>query len=371
MNFEPQKFFIGLIDFFSILMPGALLAYFTKDDVQAWLGSNQVHAIDSVEGATVFLFASYLLGHFLHSISAVLDEWIDDPLRKLTELGQARRLADGKARASGHLRKLAQSDLLFGPNADAAVQHVLRLKAGQFEALSANSAINAFQWSKAFLSKEHPEGLLEVHRFEANSKFFRSFVVVLTILTVFYLFQHHGIAALLCLGATAPALWRYIDQRFKATQQAYWFLLTLEALKNASPRKLVRDDGLTHAGGVVYRLNKDGQTEYLLVEASRNRKEWVVPKGHVEAGEEPRMAAVREVHEETGHWARVERWLEDSPLGKKKDAPRVRWFLMRSDDKGDAWRQEHRQHRWLPIDKAKPLATYSETRELLDRVAHQ
>lgn len=27
MNFDPPKFFIGLIDFFSILMPGALVVY--------------------------------------------------------------------------------------------------------------------------------------------------------------------------------------------------------------------------------------------------------------------------------------------------------------------------------------------------------
>jgi hypothetical protein len=31
MNFEPQKFFIGLIDFFSILLPGAVLTYLTKE----------------------------------------------------------------------------------------------------------------------------------------------------------------------------------------------------------------------------------------------------------------------------------------------------------------------------------------------------
>lgn len=27
MNFDHQKFFIGLVDFFAILLPGALLAY--------------------------------------------------------------------------------------------------------------------------------------------------------------------------------------------------------------------------------------------------------------------------------------------------------------------------------------------------------
>jgi hypothetical protein len=33
MSVEPQKFFVGVIDFFSILLPGALLTYFLKNDV--------------------------------------------------------------------------------------------------------------------------------------------------------------------------------------------------------------------------------------------------------------------------------------------------------------------------------------------------
>jgi hypothetical protein len=33
MNFDPQKFFIGLMDFFSILLPGALLTYLLMGDV--------------------------------------------------------------------------------------------------------------------------------------------------------------------------------------------------------------------------------------------------------------------------------------------------------------------------------------------------
>ena len=31
MNFEPQKFYVGLIDFFSILLPGAVFTYLVKD----------------------------------------------------------------------------------------------------------------------------------------------------------------------------------------------------------------------------------------------------------------------------------------------------------------------------------------------------
>jgi len=36
MSFEPQKFFVGLIDFFSVLLPGALLTYLIKDETDSW-----------------------------------------------------------------------------------------------------------------------------------------------------------------------------------------------------------------------------------------------------------------------------------------------------------------------------------------------
>ena len=33
MSFEPQKFFFGLMDFFSILLPGALVTFLLMDGV--------------------------------------------------------------------------------------------------------------------------------------------------------------------------------------------------------------------------------------------------------------------------------------------------------------------------------------------------
>ena len=34
MNFDPQKFFISLMDFFSILLPGLLLTYLLMKEVE-------------------------------------------------------------------------------------------------------------------------------------------------------------------------------------------------------------------------------------------------------------------------------------------------------------------------------------------------
>jgi 8-oxo-dGTP pyrophosphatase MutT (NUDIX family) len=53
----------------------------------------------------------------------------------------------------------------------------------------------------------------------------------------------------------------------------------------------------TSAGGVVFRLEK-GTPRFLLIRDGY--KNWGFPKGHLEEGEEPDAAAVREVGEETG-----------------------------------------------------------------------
>ncbi|MGH7156779.1 MAG: NUDIX domain-containing protein, partial [Candidatus Saccharimonadales bacterium] len=52
------------------------------------------------------------------------------------------------------------------------------------------------------------------------------------------------------------------------------------------------------AGGIVFRKNKAGGLEILLIADSKNR--WTIPKGHIEEGETPRQTAEREIQEETG-----------------------------------------------------------------------
>ena len=64
---------------------------------------------------------------------------------------------------------------------------------------------------------------------------------------------------------------------------------------NATIKEVVHE---TTAGGIVYRLDKDGKIEILLIQDAKNR--WTIPKGHVEPGEEPRQTAEREIQEETG-----------------------------------------------------------------------
>ncbi len=61
---------------------------------------------------------------------------------------------------------------------------------------------------------------------------------------------------------------------------------------------------LTHAGGLVFR-RREGEIHYLIVRAKPDPSHWVIPKGHIESGESPEAAAVREIWEETGVQAKI------------------------------------------------------------------
>lgn len=69
------KFFIGLMDFFSILLSGALPTYLlTGEVVPAVLGDYRYAQLAGVEAWAAFLFADYLFGHLIF----LLDSWSDE-----------------------------------------------------------------------------------------------------------------------------------------------------------------------------------------------------------------------------------------------------------------------------------------------------
>ncbi len=116
----------------------------------------------------------------------------------------------------------------------------------------------------------------------------------------------------------------------------------------------------THAGGVVARLDA-GRPRYLLVRARRDPTQWIFPKGHVERGETPEEAAVREVREEAGVHARV---LEPLDRLVVPDGD-VLLFLMRYE--GEAGAGEGREIAWCDPEEARRRLTFPESRQILSR----
>ncbi len=377
MNFEPQKFFIGLVDFFSIILPGTLLTYFMEGHVAPWLLGRDSYAklAGTDAGVAAFLFSSYLFGHFIFLLGSWLLDAVYDQLRDTTRDRQIERLALGGDLSPAPLRLLAK--WWFKKDADRALSQAVRIKAHYLDPLGATSSVNAFQWAKARLTLEASAAMAAVQRFEADEKFFRSLVVVLAILIPWVLLtnrEQFGTAA-----AAVPLLllatWRYVDQRAKATNQAYWFVITAEAAREAgyratTPKRPPRAP--THAGGVVYRFTNEGQAEFLLVQATGDPDDWVLPKGHIEANEYQDVArtAVREVSEEAGVWGSVRSVLRDVHFEAQTESVCARFFLMEGVGESEPVDLDRRSE-WLPVDAAVGRVKYEETRSLIGLAAER
>ncbi|NIN72588.1 MAG: NUDIX domain-containing protein [Gemmatimonadetes bacterium] len=134
------------------------------------------------------------------------------------------------------------------------------------------------------------------------------------------------------------------------------------------------------AGGVIYRWQADEALEVLLIKDGYGNWGW--PKGHVEAGETPEAAALRECSEETGlgrlqigEWVGTTDWYfraGDRLIHKFCD-----YFLVEADPAELALPQQAegiQACRWLPAEDAGVLLTYTNARHVLagaqQRLAH-
>ncbi len=118
----------------------------------------------------------------------------------------------------------------------------------------------------------------------------------------------------------------------------------------------------THGGGVVFKL-RGREFFYLLVKAKAAETQWVFPKGHLEPGEEPAAAALREVREEAGVEAKLLRVLSHLEFSHKNEQVRAQFFLLQYVR--DVSPQETRQRRWWTYEEALELLSFPEHRQLL------
>jgi hypothetical protein len=139
-----------------------------------------------------FLLAAYAAGHLVFLLAAFLDETLYYPVR-----------------------------CYFWPDQNGDAYHqagVLRQAAiGGTAALP----MNTFSWAKSYLMLHWPAAAADVQRYEADSKFFRSMVLLLLVLVSMLAWKGElwlaGAALLLLVGS----FWRYAERRYKSTEWAY------------------------------------------------------------------------------------------------------------------------------------------------------
>jgi 8-oxo-dGTP pyrophosphatase MutT (NUDIX family) len=132
----------------------------------------------------------------------------------------------------------------------------------------------------------------------------------------------------------------------------------------------------TSAGGVVFRLEPDPdgarRALFLLIRDSYNN--WGFPKGHVEVGELPEAAALREVGEETGLDGIAVRGPIDTIdwyfRFRGRLIHKVCHFYLMETERSETSPQRSEgitACRWEPFELAQRLVSYANARQVLQR----
>lgn len=109
------------------------------------------------------------------------------------------------------------------------------------------------------------------------------------------------------------------------------------------------------SGGVIYRIVPKKQIEILLLYRKRTNS-WHLPKGTQEKGENLEKTALREVAEETGFEAKIEKYLSKLPSLKEDKTPKItHYYLMKPIKKIADHDHEYNETKWVEINKAKKL----------------
>lgn len=124
------------------------------------------------------------------------------------------------------------------------------------------------------------------------------------------------------------------------------------------------------AGGIVFRHDKNGKVEILLIQDSKGR--WTIPKGHIEEGETARQTAEREIREETGlQTMKVQDWLGKINFRYRRGNSLVLMtteiFLVRAQGNGSDIKPEKWMTSigWLPANDALDKIEYDDIGKLI------
>ncbi len=198
---KPSEFFVGVIDFFAILLPGAIATAILAPHLGPLIfGTLLTSPTTEAGGWATFLTSAYFLGHLIFLMGSYIDPIYNVLRRRLNPYDN-----------------------------ESAFQGASRIRNALVEPDEV-PALNTFQWSRSVLIAISPAAAEDVHRLEADSKFFRSILVVCVLSAIVFAKSGNTNAGLYALALVVPCFFRYYERRLKGTTQAYIHIITLHRL---------------------------------------------------------------------------------------------------------------------------------------------
>jgi hypothetical protein len=194
---KPGDFFLGVLDFFAILLPGSLatwlaIQYIPASSLGAALTFDFMGAgakPDTFVAGAAFVLSSYLLGHFVFMAGSRLDQPYDRWRKRAHPFA-----LDKTYKAADDLKKTLTPNLYGGE-------------------------LTTLKWARAFIQVKSAEARIEIDRLEAEQKFFRSLVVIAAMFAAHFVLRERALFS----GAIAVLMavfsyWRYRDRRWTMTE---------------------------------------------------------------------------------------------------------------------------------------------------------
>lgn len=247
---KPAEFFVGITDFFSILLPGAVMTFVLEHIAK----SRQLHIL-SYEPAektaqyAAFLVSAYVIGHVIDLIGAsVIDTIYDLTFAHWKRSSDTLSLWHWMLRSPKRLAVETKDwfynifspseKCLFSPTEKSSrLENELLRAASKFAGAECPPGINVYKWSRAWTMLRSGSASAEVERMQANSKFFRGMIIVSAITAIYLFFAdpnhppHARAWAWACVALAAAFFLRFCDLRWKAVEQTYAFYIALHQLQ--------------------------------------------------------------------------------------------------------------------------------------------
>ena len=262
MNFKPNEFFLGLVEFITILLPGAaLMTILLAVEAKHPLGMEHAaytYAFSKDNNFVFwvsFVFISFGLGYFLSSFASGLDELYDrvriqiypyeehiekifkgkekavkavEAVKDVKDVEAVKAVKAFEEQYTGNLfRKCLHFLFEFETEVkiDKSFDEANKLFLTQHESVQFSS--NTYKWASTLLETYYPNISEQANRIMAASKFFRSMVIVAAVLFVLQLLDYISLPKWISILLLILSFREYIVQRQKSTQMVYRSIVTL------------------------------------------------------------------------------------------------------------------------------------------------
>ena len=198
---KPSEFYVGVLDFFAILLPGAIATAILIPRYGDLIEGPLILALTNDTAKWVaFIICAYFSGHLIFLLGSYIDSLYNMLRERFNPYGN-----------------------------ESAFQCATRIRDSLINEAE-RKALNTFQWSRSVLIAICPAAAEDVHRLEADSKFFRSLLVVCALAATAFFVSGLWLEGLVALALVAPCFARYYERRLKSTTQAYIHVISLHRL---------------------------------------------------------------------------------------------------------------------------------------------